>query len=177
MQVSTGSSSYATPDLQRLLASMQGQQTQGAQAPGQEFPGGDDKRVGKGHHGHRPHPGAASAPPSSGASDQFATDTLSSLLDAQQTPPTAADLANKILSSLDTDGDGSLSLEETTKALPGASGQARDVSSPFAKLDSDGNGQLSAQELTTALSAYQSARAARYAQAPTAEAATPSVTA
>jgi hypothetical protein len=173
MQVSTGSSSYSALDLQKMLAALQAQQaqqtqtTQASQTTGQETPTEDTKKVGKGHHHHGgPPPG----PPPTSASDQFSTDALSSLLDAQTSDPTASDVASKILSNLDTDKDGSLSLDEATKALESKSGKTQDLSSPFSKLDTNGDGKLTNQELTTALEAYQANQEQRTAKTPADEA-------
>ena len=80
------------------------------------------------------------------SSSQFASDTLSSLLSAQTSP--SSDLASKLIGSLDTDGDGSLSQDEVANAV-GAS--STDISSKFAKLDSNGDGKLSQGELSSAL--------------------------
>jgi hypothetical protein len=73
-------------------------------------------------------------------------------LEVQQAKPTAADLANRLVSEADADGDGSLSLAEITTALSGnRKGQTSNTSDAFNSLDSDGDGKLSAGELTAGL--------------------------
>jgi hypothetical protein len=91
-------------------------------------------------------------------SNQFAPDVLSALISAQSAPPSSAQVAQGLISTLDSNGDGSLSLSEITNALgnpanPGTSqtGASSDLSAAFAKLDTNGDGQLSASELASAL--------------------------
>ncbi len=100
------------------------------------------------------------APPSVPAaqpSGQFAANTLSALISAQQAPPTPADIAAKLISAADTNGDGSLSLAEVQNAISpnGSSSTQPSNASPlnaaFGKLDTNGDGVLSADELATAL--------------------------
>ena len=111
---------------------------------GQEVPGSDDA-------GTTSTPAAGPAP----ASAQLATQTLSGLLAAQQSqPPSASDLANQMISSLDTDGDGQLSLSEIDKALGADSGSSgSQIAAAVSQLDTNGDGSLSAYELTTGLEA------------------------
>jgi len=112
---------------------------------------------------------AANAP--STPSTQFAPDLLSALLSTQSAPPSADSVASGLISQLDSNSDGSLSLAEVTQAMTGqgnstgtASTQATDsgavstqatasnaVASAFAKLDTNGDGQLSSSELAAAI--------------------------
>ena len=104
----------------------------------------------------------ASAAPSflgSTPSQQFSSDLLATLIAAQAAPPSASSVAGKLISNLDADGDGSLSLSEIEKALSnGASAQTSSattasLTSGFNKIDANGDGQISQTELTTALQA------------------------
>jgi hypothetical protein len=99
-------------------------------------------------------PPPAGGMPPSGPGNQFASDTLSGLLSVQQQePPSAADLAQQLMSQVDTNGDGELSADEIQQALGGDT--SSDLTSAIAKLDTNGDGQISTDELTSAL---QSAR-------------------
>jgi Ca2+-binding EF-hand superfamily protein len=143
MQILSTSTTYGSDQAQRLLSMLF--QAPGA-APGQEVPGsGGD---------------AEAAAPAAPAADQvkLATDTLSGLLAAQQSPPAAAsDLAQQMIAALDADGDGSLSAEEITKALGSDSSLSTDqVTQAVNQLDTNGDGKLSADELTSGI---QTARA------------------
>ena len=111
---------------------------------GQEVPGSDE--------------GDTTATPAAGpapATAQLATQTLSGLLAAQQSqPPSASDLAKQMISALDTDGDGQLSLSEIDNALGAESGTAgSQIASAVSQLDTNGDGKLSADELTAGLEA------------------------
>lgn len=121
--------------------------TNGSGSTGQQVPG-SDQDVGKSN------PSKSSAAPQSPTQPTMATTTLSSLLDAQQAPPTARDIAAKLIAAVDGDSDGALSLDEIQNALPGkAKGQASKMSDAFTKLDADNDGKLSAAELTSGLEA------------------------
>ena len=103
---------------------------------------------------------ASSPKPAGSASSQFSTDTLSALLAAQEGPPSASSVASNMIGSLDTNGDGSLSLDEVEQALNGGSTSSTSTSTTaeaqaFAKLDTNGDGELSADELTAALNTMQ----------------------
>ena len=121
------------------------------------------------------------ATPASGTtpSDMFSGSTLSALTSAQEGGASYwrqqidSDVANQMISQLDTDGDGSLSLSEVQSALGGSSGTTSSggassgststatvstmdgLSSAFASLDTNGDGKLSADELTNALNQMQ----------------------
>jgi len=136
MQISATSTTYGSDQAQRLLAML-------LQAPsgssGQEVPTASS--------------GSDADAPVSPAPDavKLATDTLSGLLAAQQSrPPSASDLAQQMISALDTDGDGALSAGEITKALGSDSSLSADqVTQAVNQLDTNGDGKLSADELAT----------------------------
>jgi Ca2+-binding EF-hand superfamily protein len=138
MQISSASTTYSADQAQRLLSML-------FQAPsgtsGQEVPSSTSD--------------TDAAAPTSPAPDQvkLATDTLSGLLAAQQSqPPSASDLAQQMISALDTDGDGSLSADEITKALGSDSGLSADqVTQAVNQLDTNGDGKLSADELASGI--------------------------
>jgi Ca2+-binding EF-hand superfamily protein len=80
----------------------------------------------------------------------LSADTLSSLTQIQSgAPPSSSEMAADMISGLDTDSDGALSLEEAR-----ASGQ-EGAEAAFSILDSDADGSLSADELTAALEDLQ----------------------
>jgi Ca2+-binding EF-hand superfamily protein len=125
-----------------------GQDVQGAaEASGKARPSG-------------PPPGRAhGAPPSGGASGQFAASTLTDLLSTQEGQQASPfdDLAANLIKQADTDGDGSLSAEEIKAAMGGDSnlstGETDGLSGAMAKLDTDADGKLSAGELSAGLEA------------------------
>ncbi len=145
MQISSTSMTYGSSEAQRLLAMLL--QSQGPPA-GQDVPSG-----------------ATAAPADSGSSTptpptnapsaaQFAQDTLASLLTTQQTqgPPSSAEIASQVIGAVDTDGDGSLSLDEIEKALGQDTASGTDgLSQAFGQLDANGDGKLSQDELATAI--------------------------
>ena len=106
-------------------------------------------------------------------SRRFSADLLGTLLQTQTQPPTSADVAKQLISNLDANGDGSLSLSEVQAALGGnpasatASTASTSASDPlsqltqaFAKVDGNGDGQLSSDELAAVLDkALQSSQA------------------
>lgn len=154
MNLSGISSSYGPSGAQRALASLISQASGGSRSAGQVLPGADQ---GSDQGGPPPPP-----PPRSGgqASSQFAANTLASLLSVQQ-QPSASDLASKLIGQVDTDSDGSLSLDEIRSTLEKAGlGKASSTSvtssqdlltSAFGKLDGNGDGKLDTSELTSAL--------------------------
>jgi Ca2+-binding EF-hand superfamily protein len=99
---------------------------------------------------------ASTTTPSPGPGQQFASETLAALLGVQQQQsqhPTAATIADQLMSQADTDGDGQLSSSEIAAAL-GADGNnvsSDALTAAISKLDTDGDGKLSASELTSAL--------------------------
>lgn len=88
--------------------------------------------------------GGACAANSNMAGPPMADSTMSGFM-SLQTAPTASNVANDIMSSLDTNGDGVISLEEAQ-----ANGNG-DAASAFAQLDSNGDGSIDADELTSAV--------------------------
>jgi len=148
------SSSYGPSGAQRALASLVSQASGGSRNTGQVLPGVDQ---GSDQGGPPPPP----PPRSSGqASSQFAANTLASLLSVQQ-QPSASDLASRLIGQVDTDSDGSLSLDEIrstlekagmSKASSASGASSQDLlTSAFGKLDGNGDGKLDTSELTSAL--------------------------
>jgi Ca2+-binding EF-hand superfamily protein len=157
MQISSSSNAYGGGEAQRLLAALMSQQI----STGQDSPS-DDQAQGVSGPPSGPPPGP---PPGGGPSSQFAGDTLTSLLDAQSQKPSASDMAAKLISALDSNGDGSVSLDEITKALSGdgtaatsTSSSSNPLSDAFNKLDTKGDGKLSSDELASGLQAMHSHR-------------------
>jgi Ca2+-binding EF-hand superfamily protein len=151
MQISSTPTAYGGGEAQRLLGLLL--QQQGAQA-GQDVPSADATS-------------ATTSPPTQPAGGssaaQFTSDTLSSLLSAQEAPPSSADIAAKVISTADTNGDGSLSLDEVEKALGQDTTSGADaLSQAFSKLDANGDGQIGADELTSALDAKKAAGGAHH---------------
>jgi Ca2+-binding EF-hand superfamily protein len=148
MQISSVSTTYGGSEAQRLLASLF--QQQGPPA-GQDLPGDSAAPASSA----TPPPAPPANPPDA---SQFAQATLASLLDTQQQPPSSADIAQQVISAADSDGDGSLSLDEVEKALgqDTTNGDAG-LSQAFAKLDTNGDGKLSQDELASAIDAQNSA--------------------
>jgi Ca2+-binding EF-hand superfamily protein len=77
---------------------------------------------------------------------QMSSAIMSSLMGMQTEAPGASNMAAHMLSDLDADGDGVLSLEEAT-----ANANSANASEAFATLDADGDGSLTLDELTSAL--------------------------
>jgi hypothetical protein len=124
----------------------------GVGSTGQQVPS-DGEAVGNSDPPDTPPPGT----PPSGST--LASATLASLLQFQEHKPSASDLAGKILSAADTDGDGSLSLDEVTSALSKSQkGKTASLSDAFNSVDSDGDGKLSADELASGLQTMMEAR-------------------
>lgn len=68
----------------------------------------------------------------------------------QMQPPSASDIASKLIDALDTNGDGVVSQDEVDAALKNAGSNA-DTTKAFAAIDTDGDGKLSKDELTAAV--------------------------
>ncbi len=160
MQISSIVGGSAAAELQRLLSLMQSKQTSSAR---QDLP---DAISGDQPSGPPPGP-----PPGAASSSRFAGDTLSALLGVQQSPPSSSDIASRLVSQADTDGDGSLSLAEVTSAIGGDSSTSQSsstsTSDAFAKLDSNGDGQLGADELKAAIDAFKQAMDAAWSSTAT----------
>ncbi|MDB5496813.1 MAG: hypothetical protein JWP28_844 [Phenylobacterium sp.] len=147
MQISSTPTAYGGGDAQRLLSLLL--QQQGAQA-GQDVPGADSTSATTSP--------SSTQPSSSPSAAQFTAKTLASLLSAQEAPPSSSDVAARLVSTADTNGDGSLGLDEIEKALGQDTTSGADaLSQAFSKLDTNGDGQLSASELSSALDAQNSA--------------------
>ena len=157
MQISSTPTAYGGGEAQRLLGMLLQQR---GTATGQDLPGADDASA----------PSAAAPQPSGGLSAaQFASNTLSSLLSTQEAPPSSSDIAAKVIGAADTNGDGSLSLDEVEQALgqdttSGADAPQDALGQAFAKLDTNGDGQISDSELTSALDAQKAAGGPQQAQ-------------
>jgi Ca2+-binding EF-hand superfamily protein len=153
MQISSTPTAYGGNEAQRLLNMLLQQQTAAA---GQDLPGAAAQTTGP----HGPPPPAPTASPNAA---QFVSDTLASLLSAQEAPPTSADIAGKIIGVADTNADGALSLSEIEKALGADTTSGADaLDKAFSSIDTNGDGQISAGELTTALDAKNGAQGAQH---------------
>lgn len=136
MQISATSGLSAAAALKALF---QPQQSSGQQMPsaGQSVPSG-----------------GASATMSGFAGPQMSAGTMGGFMSLQGGPPpgpppgggkSAADVSSDIMSSLDTDGDGTISLEEAQ-----ANGNS-DAATAFSQLDTNGDGKIDTNELTSAV--------------------------
>ncbi len=154
MQVSGTSGVYGDSNLQSLLALLQ---SQAASSAGQYSPSGSSSITTSSSSSTA---GSASTPTSGAASSQFATETLSALLQAQsgQTNPATA-IADQVINTLNPGGT-SLSLSQVETALTGSSASSpanTALASAFSQLDTNGDGQLSASELAAGVEALQQA--------------------
>jgi Ca2+-binding EF-hand superfamily protein len=144
MHIFASSSAYGSNPLQQVLGMLY---QQPSSSTGQNSPGAAPADAAT-----PPTPPTLS-PPSPGR--QFASETLAALLGVQQQQqsqaPSASDIAGKVISQADGNGDGQLSQSEIAQAL-GVSGSANDgLTQAFSKLDANGDGKLSADELTSAI--------------------------
>lgn len=142
MNISANSAAYAGGQVQRLLGLLL---PQGRAATRQDSPGGTNGAQ-----------DAAAAPPPPGPPPgvglrSFAARTLGSLLSAQEQHPSASDIAGRLITAADGDGDGALSLTEIQTAL-GATPSDR-LAAAFNSVDADSDGKVSAEELTAGLQA------------------------
>jgi len=153
MQISSTPTAYGGGEAQRLLDLLLQRQVAPA---GQDLPGADSASAG---------PAPSPPQPASGPSAaQFTSDTLSSLLSAQEAPPSSADVAAKVVGTADTNGDGALSLDEVESALGQDTTSGADaLGQAFAKVDTNGDGSVDANELSSALDAQKSASGAHHA--------------
>ncbi|MES1157075.1 MAG: EF-hand domain-containing protein [Alphaproteobacteria bacterium] len=99
-------------------------------------------------------PGSGQDPPSTASSTgavgpQMGAQTMAAVL-GLQTQPSDSDIASKLISSLDTNGDGQVSEDEIKSAFSQA-GIDADPTAAFQQVDTNGDGQLSASELTSAV--------------------------
>lgn len=157
MQISSTPTAYGGGEAQRLLNMLLQQQ---APSTGQDLPGADSATT----------TSTAAQPTSNTSAAQFTSNTLASLLSAQEAPPSSAGVAAKVISTADTNGDGTLSLSEIESALGAdttVSGSdttsgASALGKAFASIDTNGDGQIGADELTTALDAQKGAQGAHH---------------
>jgi Ca2+-binding EF-hand superfamily protein len=128
MQVSGTTNNSAAWALRQLFQQQQtnGQQTQDA---GQSLPSSS--------------PAAAALSNMSGP--QMSQGTMQGFMSLQTQPPSASDMATQLISSLDTNGDGVVSLEEAE------AGGGANAAQAFQMLDANGDGSLSSDEVTNAL--------------------------
>jgi len=101
----------------------------------------------------------APAPLSATPSSQFASGILSALMAAQQSQPSDQTVAGQIVSAINPNGNGSLSLSQVEQSLTGSSAttspQQQSIANAFAQLDTNGDGSLSQGELANALQSLQ----------------------
>lgn len=152
MQISSTPTAYGGQEAQRLLNMLLQQQ---AAPPGQDLPGAAST----------PSSATPAVPPTGGPNAaQFTSDTLASLLSAQEAPPSSSDVAGKIIGVADANGDGALSLNEVEQALGADTTSGADaLSQAFNSIDTNGDGQVDASELTNALDAQKGAQGAQAA--------------
>src|SRR5262249_9693329 len=140
VQISANSNALALSLLQRLL------QAGGSEASTASSAGQQSSATGQNS------PGAAALSGCGGP--QLAPQTLSSAMSLQTQTPSASNLASNLISALDTDGDGAVSLDEIQQGLSKA-GFSTDVTQAFTSLDKNGDGKLSSDELANGISIAQ----------------------
>lgn len=145
MSVSSASSASAGLSLQALRDLFQ---TQRADSTGQTSP--SEGLFSPSQGGSSP-PQPPGSPPASPASSGLSSDTMSALLESQETSSAGQDLVSSLISDLDSDGDGGLSLTEIGTAL-GVS-DTSEIADAFASVDADSDGVMSADELESGLQA------------------------
>jgi Ca2+-binding EF-hand superfamily protein len=97
-----------------------------------------------------------------GGAQAFASNTLASLLSVQEQSSTSgasssSDPIDDLIKSADSDGDGSLSLDEIKTSLGDAA--TDELSAAVSALDTDGDGKLSSKELAAGMEAKRSEHA------------------
>lgn len=137
MQISSSSAATSSMALSALRDLFQ---TKPTETTGQISPTGEVSKSGKG----RPPPPPPPPPAGSGTDAGFSADTLSALLQAQESGSGASDAIDEA----DTNGDGTVSLAELAAAL-GTDEAA--VSKAFSKVDSDADGQITVGEMDAGL--------------------------
>lgn len=113
MHISANSIASLFQELQSLAGGSATSSSFGAQMTGQNLPTITSGAPSTSSLGPSP---LASTP-----SSQFANGLLSALVAAQQSPPSAQTLAGQIVSAIDPNGDGSLSLSRVVQSLTGIS--------------------------------------------------------
>lgn len=148
MHISANSIASLFQELQSLASGSATSSSFGAQMTGQNLPTAASSTSSLG-----------ATPLASTPSSQFANDLLSALVSAQQGPPSAQTVAGQIISAINPNGDGSLSLPQVEQSLTGSSAttspQQQAIASAFAQLDANGDGSLSQGELANALQSLQ----------------------
>lgn len=143
--MSTTSATSGGSQAQRVLATLL-QQTSATDGP--EKPTGP-----KGAGG--PPSGPPPGPPPGGGAQQFAANTLGSLLGVQESSD-AGDLAAQLIENADSDTDGALGVEEIQTALGAEASE--ELSAAVSNLDTDDDGKLSSEELSAGLEANRPER-------------------
>lgn len=123
-------------------------QTQSASSAGQSSPSEGTFSTQQAGAQPPPPPGP---PPADMAGGGISSDTMSALLGNQEVSDPLSSLVDSVISELDSDGDGGLSLDEVGTAL-GAS-DSSELAEAFSELDSDGDGVMSADEMSSGLAA------------------------
>lgn len=85
----------------------------------------------------------------------YASYSSSSISSAQRQKPNFEEMANEIMSSMDSDGNGSINLDEFTSAIESSSSSSSSssLSDIFSSIDTDGNKAMSSEEFMAALEA------------------------
>ena len=119
-----------------------------------QSPGGDSSTTAASGAERQNLPGADGQTCNAGGSGQaqMSGGTMTVMISMQlQAPPSASDVASKLVSGLDTDGDGKVSAEEINAAFQQAGLSTDKVDDAVKALDSDGDGKLSSDELSKAV--------------------------
>ena len=144
MQISSSSAATSSMALSALRELFQAPTKE---TTGQISPTGEVSKSGKG----RP-PGPPPPPPSGSGTDAgFSADTLSALMQAQESGSGASDAIDEA----DTNGDGTVSLAELAASL--GTDEAT-VSKAFSKVDSDADGQITVDEMDAGLKEAKGSR-------------------
>ena len=151
MQISSSSAASSSMALQALRDLFQ---TSTTDSPGQSLPGFASETTEKAPPSGPP-PGP---PPASMNGGGFSADTMSALLGSQESSSSSgagassssSSFSSEIIDAADTNGDGTVSLEELAASLSTDSSSLTDA---FAEVDSDGDGQITSTELDAGLKA------------------------
>lgn len=144
MQISSSSAASSSMALKALRDLFQ---TSTSESTGQSLPSFVSETGGKSPPSGPP-PGP---PPASMNGGGFSSDTMSALLGSQESSSSSSSsFSSKVIDAADTNGDGTVSLEELAASL---SADSTSLADAFAKVDSDGDGQITASELDAGLKA------------------------
>lgn len=138
MQISSSSAATSSMALNALRDVFQ---TQSTEPTGQKSPTGQASESAK----RPPPPPPPPPPPKSSSGGGFSAETLSALLQAQET---GSDAAADVIDEADTNGDGTVSLGELAASL---GTDEASVSRAFARVDADADGEINASELEAGL--------------------------